>query len=497
MTPPFPFNNSYARLPARFFQRQQPESVALPELFAFNDALANKLGLNLAEVPLAQKTDWFAGNQLPPGADPLAMAYAGHQFGHFVPQLGDGRALLLGEVLDARGRAFDIQLKGSGRTAFSRGGDGRAALGPVLREYLLSEAMHALGIPTTRALAAVTTGQLVQRDTLLPGAIVTRVARSHVRVGTFQYFAARQDVDAIKTLVQYTCRRLYPDVFEQANAALGLLQRVVEAQAGLVAQWLAVGFIHGVMNTDNCAISGETIDYGPCAFLDEYDPAKVFSSIDRNGRYAYANQPNMAGWNLTRLAEALLPVISNSQDEAAQKANAVLENYPGYFRDQWLMRMRAKLGLADESCEDREDSALIQNLLDILHAESADFTVVFRALSHAAEDSAKLEQLPLSLDLSDDARFRAWVEDWQLRLQSEPDHPACAKQRMLNTNPAFIPRNHQVQRAIAAAEQQQDFSIFDQLQTVLSRPYDEQPEHAEYQNPPKPEQRVLETFCGT
>ena len=497
MNPPFPFNNSYARLPARFFQRQQPEPVALPELFAFNDALANNLGLNPAEVSLEQKTDWFAGNQLPPGADPLAMAYAGHQFGHFVPQLGDGRALLLGEVLDARGRAFDIQLKGSGRTAFSRGGDGRAALGPVLREYLLSEAMHALGIPTTRALAAVTTGQPVQRDTLLPGAIVTRVARSHVRVGTFQYFAARQDVDAIRTLVQYTCRRLYPDVPEQANAALGLLQRVVEAQAGLVAQWLAVGFIHGVMNTDNCAVSGETIDYGPCAFLDEYDPAKVFSSIDRNGRYAYANQPNMAGWNLTRLAEALLPVISNSQDEAAEKANAVLENYPGYFRDQWLMRMRAKLGLADESCEDREDSALIQNLLDILHAESADFTVVFRALSHAAEDSAKLEQLPLLLDLSDDARFRAWVEDWQLRLQSEPDHAACAKQRMLNTNPAFIPRNHQVQRAIAAAEQQQDFSIFDQLQTVLSRPYDEQPEHAEYQNPPKPEQRVLETFCGT
>ncbi|MEM7055210.1 MAG: YdiU family protein, partial [Pseudomonadota bacterium] len=301
------------------FERQMPEPVTSPDLFAFNQSLAAALGLDFAQIPFDLQTRWFSGNEVPPGADPLAMAYAGHQFGHFVPQLGDGRALLLGEVMDGQGRQWNIQLKGSGRTAFSRGGDGRAALGPVLREYLVSEAMHALGVSTTRALAAVTTGEQVFREQPLPGAILTRVARSYVRVGTFQFFAARNDTEAIKTLTDYACRRLYPHALDESNPALSLLESVSHAQAALVAHWLSIGFIHGVMNTDNCAISGETIDYGPCAFLDEYDPAKVFSSIDRNGRYAYANQPNMAGWNLTRLAEALLPVISNNEDEAAEK----------------------------------------------------------------------------------------------------------------------------------------------------------------------------------
>ena len=480
------------------FERQRPEAVVAPRLFAFNEPLADELQLDFSHVPLEQKADWFAGNQLPPGADPLAMAYAGHQFGHFVPQLGDGRALLLGEVVDARGRSFDIQLKGSGRTPFSRGGDGRAALGPVLREYLLSEAMHALGIPTTRALAAVTTGQPVQRDTLLPGAIVTRVARSHVRVGTFQYFSARDDVDAIQTLVRHVCRRLYPELLEHANPAPALLKRVAEKQATLVAHWLAVGFIHGVMNTDNCAISGETIDYGPCAFLDEYDPAKVFSSIDRNGRYAYANQPHIAGWNLARFAETLLPVFSSSQEEAVEMANAALQAFPGYFHHAWLTRMRAKFGLNDTVAQaEKGDTGLIQDFLDILHAESADFTVAFRSLSDLVADASRLEHVAGEVELTDLERFQAWLQRWHHRLLAEADDHAQIRQRMQAANPAFIPRNHQIQRAITAAEQHQDFSIFEQLRTVLSRPFEEQEDFAEFQRPPEPAQRVLETFCGT
>lgn len=480
------------------FERQRPEAVVAPRLFAFNEPLADELRLDFSNVPLEQKADWFAGNQLPPGADPLAMAYAGHQFGHFVPQLGDGRALLLGEVADAQGRSFDIQLKGSGRTPFSRGGDGCAALGPVLREYLLSEAMHALGIPTTRALAAVTTGQPVQRDTLLPGAIVTRVARSHVRVGTFQYFAVRDDVEAIQTLIRYACQRLYPELLGHASPASALLKRVAEKQAELVAHWLAVGFIHGVMNTDNCAISGETIDYGPCAFLDEYDPAKVFSSIDRNGRYAYANQPHIAGWNLARFAETLLPVFSSNQEEAVEMANAILEAYPASFHRAWLGRMRTKLGLTDTAEQaDKSDAELVQGFLDILHAETADFTVAFRTLSHAAADPSRLENLAGELNLKDFERFRDWLRRWQDRLQLQAGDGAQTRKRMLAANPAFIPRNHQIQRAITAAEQHQDFSIFEQLRTVLSRPFEEQEHFAEFQRPPEPEQRVLETFCGT
>ena len=494
MSAPFHFNNTYARLPARLFERQKPEPVAAPERFAFNDALAADLGLDTADISDQQITDWFAGNGVPPGADPLAMAYAGHQFGHFVPQLGDGRALLLGEVKDCLGLQRDIQLKGSGRTPFSRGGDGRSALGPVIREYLVSEAMHALGVPTTRALAAVTTGEKVYREHPLPGAILTRVARSHLRVGTFQYFAARDDVEAIQALVDYACKRLYPETLEQSNRAFALLQSVAKAQAALVAHWLSVGFIHGVMNTDNCAISGETIDYGPCAFIDEYNPAKVFSSIDRNGRYAYANQPNIAGWNLGRLAEALLPLICVNQDEAVEQANTALEIYPVELRAQWLKRMRAKLGLMDE---DHADPALIQDWFDILEAESADFTVAFRALSHAANDHDAAEELSFSLRLNDHPRFRDWAQRWKQRLEAEPNHLASVQQRMLATNPAVIPRNHQIQRAIELAEQCADFSLFKRLGNAFSLPFDERPEYAEFQQPPKPEQRVLETFCGT
>ncbi|MCP1364810.1 YdiU family protein, partial [Halomonas sp. BBD48] len=386
------FTLRYARLPERFYERFDPVPVKAPELVAFNRTLAEELGFDLEAFDADQAAAWFAGNQVPPGAEPLAMAYAGHQFGNFVPRLGDGRAVLLGEVTDRQGRLRDIQLKGAGCTPFSRGGDGRAPLGPVLREYLVSEAMHAMGIPTTRALAAVTTGERVVRRVPEPGGVVTRVASSHIRVGTFQYFATRGDIDGVRTLADHVIERHFPELLERPEEEryLGLLEAVQARQAALVARWMGVGFIHGVMNTDNTAISGETIDFGPCAFMEAYDPRKVFSSIDAGGRYAYGNQPGIIQWNLARFAETLLPLIDAEQERAIERATKVIEAYPARYESEWLAVMRAKLGLEHE---EEGDAELAGSLLEALHAGRADFTLSFRQLADVAESSAGRQAL--------------------------------------------------------------------------------------------------------
>ncbi|MEO1551282.1 MAG: YdiU family protein, partial [Pseudomonadota bacterium] len=436
------FDNSYARLPARFFASQAPLPVRAPRLIAFNHPLARQMGLALEGVSEAQMAALFSGNTVPQGADPLAMAYAGHQFGGWVPQLGDGRAILLGEVLAQDGTRWDVQLKGAGRTPFSRGGDGRAWLGPVLREYLVSEAMAALGVPTTRALAAVTTGEDVARETLLPGAILTRVARSHIRVGTFQYFAARQDHDGLEVLTSHALSRHYPDRMDAEVPALALLEAAVEAQADLVARWMGFGFIHGVMNTDNCHVGGETIDYGPCAFMDAYHPETVFSSIDSYGRYAYQNQPQITQWNLAQLATALLPVIDGDEARAIELATDVINRFPGLYAAAWGRIFGAKLGLG---AVDGARVALVTDLLEGMAHAGADFTQTFR---HLAETRA----LPPAL--AQDARLSAWFAQWQGEVDGGAD--------LTRTNPAIIPRNHQIEAVIAAAVAG-DFGPFDRL----------------------------------
>jgi serine/tyrosine/threonine adenylyltransferase len=488
----FSFDNSYRRLSDRFHARIPPTPVAEPGLVALNLPLAAELGLDLAAADRAELAQLLAGNRLPEGAEPIAMAYAGHQFGHFVPQLGDGRAILLGEVLGHDGRRHDIQLKGAGPTPFSRSGDGRAALGPALREYIVSEAMHALGIPTTRSLAVVTTGEPVYRDRALPGAVLTRVAASHVRVGTFEYFGARGDEAAIRELVDYVVLRLYPAAAEAERPALALLEAVIERQARLVAQWMHVGFIHGVMNTDNMAISGETIDYGPCAFMDEYDPATVFSSIDRGGRYAWGNQPRIAQWNLARLAETLLPLIDADQAVAIERSNALLNGFAAAFEQHWQAGLRHKLGLVTQ---ETGDTALIEELLAAMQAAAADFTLTFRRLCDAAEDAAADKELR-SL-FNEPAAFDRWAVRWRERLARDPQSPAARARQMRRSNPAFIPRNHRVEQALAAAVEHGDFAPFNALLAVLARPYEDAPEHAAYATPPQSDERVLQTFCGT
>ncbi|MDT8410099.1 MAG: YdiU family protein [Wenzhouxiangellaceae bacterium] len=484
------FDHSYHRLPESFYARARPLSVRAPELIAFNHELAAALGLELSSVDRSALALLFSGNRLPESAEPIALAYAGHQFGHFVPQLGDGRAHLLGELLAPDGVRHDLQLKGSGRTPFSRGGDGRAALGPVLREYLLSEAMHALGVPTTRALAAVTTGETVMRDVPRPGAIVARVARSHIRVGTFEYFAARGDQAALAVLADYAIGRHDPELGKLDDRYARWLEAILDRQARLVARWLSLGFIHGVMNTDNTAVSGETIDYGPCAFMDHYDPAQVFSSIDRNGRYAYANQPRIAHWNLARLAEALLGLLSTDRQQATEIANDILEGFAARFERYWLGAMRPKLGLQQA---DDDDAALIQDLLDLMEAQRADFSQTFRKLANlVAQDRNAAE-----LQFESQPALDAWLQRWRRRLQNEPGGPAAAARLMAAHNPAFIPRNHQVERAIRAAEDRGDFSIFHELRQLLVQPYRNQPEFTAYAEPPEPHERVLQTFCGT
>ncbi|MCS3449006.1 MULTISPECIES: protein adenylyltransferase SelO [Bradyrhizobium] len=490
MTIHFPFQNTYSALPANFFARVAPTPVAAPRLIKLNRALAVQLGLDPDLLSTPEGAEILAGKRLPDGADPIAMAYAGHQFGHFVPQLGDGRAILLGEVIDKNGVRRDIQLKGSGPTPFSRRGDGRAALGPVLREYIVSEAMFALGIPTTRSLAAVVTGEPVMRETALPGAVLTRVAASHIRVGTFQFFAARGDTDGVRALADHVIARHYPELKDAAQPYHALLAGVVARQAALVARWLLVGFIHGVMNTDNTSISGETIDYGPCAFLDAYNPAQVFSSIDEMGRYAYANQPRIALWNLTRLAECLLPLFADEQEKAIEQAQVILGEFPERFTAAYNAGLRAKVGLFTTR---DGDEALIQDLLDAMAKNAADFTLTFRHLGEAATDDAA----DVRAQFTDPAAFDEWAARWRARLALEQQTPAERKAAMGAVNPAFIPRNHRIEAVIAAAVNSDDYTPFEELLTVLAKPYEDQPHYAAYADPPLPEQRVTQTFCGT
>jgi serine/tyrosine/threonine adenylyltransferase len=492
MTVHFPFQNTYALLPDGFFARVAPTPVVSPRLVKLNRPLAIRLGLDPDVLDSPEGAEILAGKRVPNGAEPIAMAYAGHQFGHFVPQLGDGRAILLGEVIDADGIRRDIQLKGSGPTPFSRKGDGRAALGPVLREYIVSEAMAALGIATTRSLAAVVTGESVIRETALPGAVLTRVASSHIRVGTFQYFAARGDIEGVRRLADHVIARHYPETEGAERPYHALLAGVIARQADLVARWLLVGFIHGVMNTDNTSISGETIDYGPCAFMDSYDPAAVFSSIDEQGRYAYANQPRIALWNLTRLAECLLPLFCDDKDQAIEQAQSILGEFAPRFTSAYQAGLRQKTGLLTEH---EGDEALVQDLLDAMAKNRADFTLTFRRLSEAVLDSGGDRRVRLLF--ADPTAYDEWALRWRQRIDAEPSTPAARSKAMLAVNPAFIPRNHRIEAVIQAAVGHDDFAPFEELLTVLSKPYDDQPAFSEYAQPPEPHQRVLQTFCGT
>ncbi len=528
---PFVFDNSYARLPERFFARLAPVPVAQPRLVKLNEPLASRLGLDAAALRSPEAVEVFAGNRVPEGAMPLAMAYAGHQFGGFVPQLGDGRAILLGEVRDPTGERLDIQLKGSGRTPFSRGGDGRAWLGPVLREYLISEFMATLGIPTTRSLAAVTTGEPVFRDAGgLPGAVLTRVARSHVRVGTFQYFQARGDTEALRHLADYVIDRHYPEVRASDRPHADLLRTVIISQAALVARWLGVGFIHGVMNTDNMSIAGETIDYGPCAFMDAYHPDQVYSSIDHHGRYAYGNQPRIAQWNLARLAEALLPLLDPDADQALVLAQEAIDGFGAVFTPAWLAVFRPKLGLL----EAREgDAGLIEDLLEIMAAARVDFTNGFHALNTAAMDLgihlgiprdsaavvAALDQragtpegeriagMASGAGTGSDQALREvfgeaypaltdWLNRWRARLSQETTSPQARADAMGRANPALIPRNHRVEAALDAAVTG-DQGPFEGLLAALANPWHAGSATAAYRRPPEPHEVVRQTFCGT
>lgn len=492
MIAPIHFDNTYARLPQRFFTRTPPTPVPAPRLIRVNHSLASNLGIDAEWLASAEGVEVLAGNRVPENADAIATAYAGHQFGGFVPQLGDGRAILLGEVVDRSGGRRDIQLKGSGPTPFSRRGDGRAALGPVLREYIVSEAMAKLGIPTTRALAAVTTGGKVVREELLPGGVLTRVASSHIRVGTFQFFAARDDMEGVRLLADHVIARHYPEAASAEQPYRALLQAVVKAQAELIPQWLLVGFIHGVMNTDNMSVAGETIDYGPCAFMDEYNPTAVFSAIDRQGRYAYANQPTIGQWNLTRLAECLLPLLSDDEDAAIDQAKEALSAYGPFFDATYQSGLRRKLGLLTER---EEDVALGRDLLKVMHANGADFTLTFRQLSDAAAGPEQDDALR-SL-FAEPAAVDQWTTRWRERLAQEPGDAATRRATMRSVNPAYIPRNHRVEAVIRGGVDNDDFAPFEELLTVLSEPFEDQPGYAQYQQPAQKHERVLQTFCGT
>ncbi|MEK4981817.1 protein adenylyltransferase SelO [Bacillus sp. FSL K6-6540] len=479
------FDNSYAKLPASFFTKQDPTPVRSPELIVLNEPLAASLGLDVDVLKSPEGAAMLAGNEIPEGAEPLAQAYAGHQFGYFT-MLGDGRAILLGEQITPQGERLDIQLKGSGRTPYSRGGDGRAALGPMLREYIISEAMHALGIPTTRSLAVVATGQPVTRERDLPGAILTRVAASHVRVGTFQYVRGAGTTEDLRALADYTLQRHYSkaDLGDGANRYLVLLQEVIQRQAALIAKWQLVGFIHGVMNTDNMTLSGETIDYGPCAFMDTFDPNTVFSSIDSQGRYAYVNQPYIAAWNLARLAESLLPLLHEEEEQAVKLAEGAIGSFNDLYHEQWLAGMRAKLGIFHE---EEDDESLIEDLLKMMKNYQADYTNTFRALTFD-----KLEDTPLN----GTPELASWYERWQARLGSQQESRDQSHQLMRSSNPAVIPRNHRVEEALEAAENEGDYSVMKELLNVLSNPYAHSPEQAEYAIVPE-RSRPYRTFCGT
>lgn len=473
------FDNSYRRLPERFYEDVRPTPVKSPRLLRLNSDLAAELGIDLPDSE-EELGHVFGGNALLEGMEPLAQAYAGHQFGHFVPQLGDGRAHLLGEVLTPDGRRFDIQLKGSGQTQFSRGGDGRAPLGPVIREYVISEAMHRLGIPTTRSLAMAATGETVYRETPLPGAVLTRVASSHIRVGTFEFFASREDVEGVRLLADHVIERHYPDLVGVVAPYEKLYAAVCERQARLVARWLSVGFIHGVMNTDNTTLCGETIDYGPCAFMDAYNPAQVYSSIDHQGRYAYNNQPPIAQWNMACLGGCLAPLMSDDPQQGQETAQTILAAFPDTFKTAYTEAMCAKVGLSSA----QQNMELVQELMELMHQAKADFTNTFRSLSEGKD--ALLDQI------GPGEGAEAWWKRWR-----EAFGGSNSTEAMKQVNPSYIPRNHRVEQVIRAAEDENDFAPLDRLIEVLAHPFDDQPEHADYRIPPRPDERVHQTFCGT
>jgi len=495
----FHFDNTYAKLSDKLFSQQAPEPVSQPELIAFNSKLAEQLGLNTEQLKSPDGLSVLAGNRIPSGSEPIATAYAGHQFGHWVPQLGDGRAILLGEILDKNGVRFDIQLKGAGPTPYSRGGDGRAAVGPVIREYVVSEAMAALGVPTTRALAAVTTGENVRRETALPGAILTRVAQSHLRVGTFQFFAARRDNDTLKLLTDHVINRHYSELTSTDNPALALLETVLNNQARLISHWQAIGFIHGVMNTDNASVAGLTIDYGPCAFMDVYHPDTVFSSIDHGRRYAYQNQPGIAQWNCANLAQCLLPLIDTDEEKSLEAAQAVIDSFPKVYEKEYLKRFRQKLGLESDH---EDDSSLISDLLEIMADAKVDFTNTFRTLSHCSFDNADDNAKKVTRDsavqslFADPQAISAWLERWRSRHSRERTDSAKRQSIMCQSNPAYIPRNHQIEQVIVAALQK-DYSPMHTLLKLLDNPYTEQTDMEPYSRPPNKDEIVQATFCGT
>lgn len=478
------FENSYSQLPEAFFARSKPVPFSKPHLYILNQDLVRELGLEFSAYDAQQLSALFTGQSIPAGADPIAQAYAGHQFGGFT-FLGDGRAILLGEHRTPANKLVDIQFKGSGQTVFSRRGDGRAALGPMLREYIISEAMHALGIPTTRSLAVATTGEPVYREKMLRGAVLTRVAASHIRVGTFQYIAARNDFENLKRLADYTIERHYPGLVQTQEKYLAFLYAVAEKQAALIAQWQSVGFIHGVMNTDNMAISGETIDYGPCAFMDTYHPDTVFSSIDDYGRYAYGNQPVIAQWNLARFAETLLPLIHEKQETAIELATKAIHSIPDTYQRCWLNRMGRKLGLAEP---DREDKVLIESLLAWMQKHKLDFTVTFRDLASEKSLAAKIYQ---------DTEFREWLNRWEKTLQKNDKTRQDVAASMNSVNPAIIPRNYRVEEALAACEQSDDHITLENLLRAVTHPFSDSPEFQNYREPPPPTQTCYQTFCGT
>lgn len=477
-------DNSYARLPKLFFTSQSPTPVKSPKLVVFNAPLAVSLGLEPEALQSEEGIEVFAGNRIPEGATPLAQAYAGHQFGHFT-MLGDGRALLLGEQISPNGERFDIQLKGSGPTTYSRRGDGRGALGPMLREYIISEAMYGLGIPTTRSLAVVTTGESVIRETDLPGAVLTRVASSHLRFGTFQYIRQYGSYEDLKILADYALDRHFPEILLDNSRYLSLLQEVIKRQAVLIAKWQLAGFIHGVMNTDNMTISGETIDYGPCAFMDEYDSATVFSSIDVQGRYAYGNQPNAAAWNLARFAETLLPLLHDNPEQAVETAQGAVSVFGDLYHLHWLEGMRMKLGM---SSQETEDEQLIERLLDIMQKYRYDYTNTFLALTSDAVQGSVL---------AGNSEFAGWNELWQARLSRQKQTKESLHQLMSSNNPAVIPRNHLVDAALDAAVTKGDYCVMNKLIAVLSDPYAHNTEQAEYAGLPDLSSGPYQTFCGT
>lgn len=477
-------DNSFSKLPELFFKRQEAARVSVPKLIILNRPLAKSLGLDPDSLEGEDQVDVLAGNKVPEGAMPIAQAYAGHQFGYF-NKLGDGRALLLGEQITPNNERFDVQLKGSGRTPYSRGGDGLAALGPMLREYIISEAMYGLGIPTTRSLAVVTTGDTVVREKLLPGAVLTRIAASHIRVGTFQYAGKWGTLEDLKVLADYTLKRHFISNEGVENQYLFLLKEVIKRQASLIAKWQLVGFIHGVMNTDNVAISGETIDYGPCAFMDTYDPETVFSSIDREGRYAYVNQPYIGSWNLARFAETLLPLLHENREKSIEIAEEALELYTKVYQDKWISGMRAKLGIFNEELE---DEALINDLLSIMYKNQADFTNTFRQLT-----IGKYSDIPMF----DTNEFKKWNGLWQERLGRQKESKEELYKLMKNSNPAVIPRNHRVEEALEAAQENGDYTVMERLLKVLSNPFAYTTEQEEYSLLPEKTSCGYRTFCGT